>query len=171
MFSAHSHTIFLLFRKALNPAQPQDTVWHPKTFCSAARLGQEHSSNSTRSPPHGTQAREGSFAKIHSSQISEHFCFALNLTKYTVTIPCHCPISWNFYFNGIALDIAGGKQCYWRKADFLLNLHLADTKSSNTNQNLTHLLHPSQVQLQCLGDPNEALTQRHPDLARISTTC
>lgn len=104
-------------------------------------------------------------------RLVKNFCFAPNLTKHTVTIPCHCPISWNSYFNGIALDIAGGKQCYWRKADFLLNLHLADTKSSNPNPNLTHLLQPSQVQLQCLGDPNEALTPRHPDLARSSTTC
>lgn len=99
------------------------------------------------------------------------FFFAPNLTKYTVTIPCHFPVSWSSYFKGIALDLARGKQCYLRKAEFLLNLHLADTEPRNTNQNLTHLLHPSHVQLQCLGDPNKALTQRHPDLTRYSTTC
>lgn len=143
---------------------------HPKAVCSAARLGQEHSSEfHVESSP--WQAGQGeSFVQICSSQISENFYFAPTLTKYTVTIPCHCPISWNSYFNSIALDIARGKQCYLRKADFL-NLHLTDIKSSNTNQNLTHLLHPSHVQLWCLGDPNEALSQRHPDFARSSTTC
>lgn len=138
-------------------------------LCSAARPGQVLSS--TWRPPHGRQAREGPFAQIHSSQISEDFSFALNLTKQPVTIPCHCPVSWNSYFNGLALDLARGKQCYLRKAKFLLNLHLADTGSTNTNQNLAHSLHPSHVHLWCLSDPNKALTQKHPDLARCSTAC
>lgn len=103
--------------------------------------------NPTWSPPHGRQAREGSFAQILSSLIS--------FTKYTDTIPCHCPICWSSYFNGIALDLARGKQSYLRKAKFL-NLHLADTKSTNTNQNLTHLLHPSHVNCSAW------VTQRRP---------
>lgn len=118
-------------------------MWHPKAFCSAARLGQEQSSE-FHMEPSPWQAREGSFAQILSSQISENFSFAPDFTKYTDTILCHCPISWNSYFNGIALDLARGKQSYLKKAKFL-NLHLADTKSTNTNQNLTHLLHPSRV--------------------------
>lgn len=119
-------------------------MWHPKAFCSAARLGQEHSSEFHIKPSHGRQAREGSFAQTLSSKISENFSFAPNFTKYTDTTPGHCPISWNSYFNGIVLDLARSKQSYLRKAKFL-NLHLADTKSTNTNQNLTHLLHPSHV--------------------------
>lgn len=89
--------------------------------------------SSTWSLLYGRQAREGSFAQIFSSKISENFSFAPNFTKYTDTIPGHCPISWNSYLNGIVLDLARGKQSYLRKAKFL-NLHLADTKPTNTNK-------------------------------------
>lgn len=77
------------------------------------------------------------------------------------TIPCHCPVSWNSYFNGIALELARGKQRYLRKAKFLLHLHLADTKSTNTNQSC-HIC----ASLTSAWVTQTRSWQRHPHLAR-----
>lgn len=67
---------------------------------------------------------------------------------------------WNSYFNGIALDFARDKQCYLRKAKFLLNLHLADTKSTKYKSKLDTLA------ASLTGDSKGALTQGQPHVAR-----
>lgn len=80
--------------------------------------------------PHGALPMAGRAGRDHLSKYIIH-----NLVKIFLLLqilpntqsPCHCPISWNSYFNGISLDIARGKQ--W-KADFQLNLHLAEHQAS-----------------------------------------
>lgn len=121
---AHGHKIFLLFRKAPNPSTTSGhNMQVRKHFVHAAGTGQEDCNvlPYKLSIWHAGQGQGDNLPKYILHELVRTF-FAPDLTKYIVIILCHCPIS-SSYFNGTALDLARGKQCYMRKAEFPLDLH------------------------------------------------
>lgn len=117
---AHGHTIFLLFRKASNPSTtPGHGVHIQKHSVHATRAGQEDCEVLHSKP---SACREVICPNTFFTNWQEIF-FAPNLTKYVVTILCRCPISSSSDFDSAPSDLARGKRCYLKKAEFLLILH------------------------------------------------